>query len=125
MAVFAVDITSLQEHCRPVTRTIHTAERDDPVHYCFHLTYLSLQDMSVSCSTKPQSCGILQNSLSVCKFLKFRTFYKISSDTDHIAVAGIERQLTKIHLEGALDDIQYILRIAMNSHIDREDIAGS
>ena len=36
MAVLAVNITALQKDCRPVSRTIHAAERDDPVDYRFH-----------------------------------------------------------------------------------------
>ena len=36
MTVSAVNITALQKDCRPVARTIHAAERDDPVHNRFH-----------------------------------------------------------------------------------------
>ena len=76
MAVFAVDITSLQKDCRPVTRTIHTAEGDDPVHYCFHLTYLSLQNMSVSGSSQSQCRSILKHCLAVCQFFQFGALNK-------------------------------------------------
>ena len=61
--------------------------------------------MAISCRAKSQCSGILKDSLTASQFLQLRTFYQITGYTDHIAVAGIEGQVTQIHLEGTFDEI--------------------
>lgn len=36
VTVSAVNVASLQKHCRPVARTVHTAEWNDPVYNRLH-----------------------------------------------------------------------------------------
>ena len=67
VTIFAVNVTALQKNGCPVSRTIHTAEWDDPVYYCFHLAHLSFQDVAVSCSAKSQCGRILKHGLSACQ----------------------------------------------------------
>ena len=81
--------------------------------------------MAISGCTQAQSCSILQNSLAASQLFKLGTFYKVTGHTDHIAVAGVEGQITQIHLERSFDNVQYIFWIPMNSHINRENISRS
>ena len=81
--------------------------------------------MAISGCTQAQSCSILQNSLAASQLRKLGTFYKVTGHTDHIAVAGVEGQITQIHLERSFDNVQYIFWIPMNSHINRENISRS
>ena len=76
VAIKTIDIAALQKDSGTVTRTIYRAEGYDLVYNSFHNDRLSdrsadlaLKDMGIAGCAKPQSRGIILNSLSSCKLL--------------------------------------------------------